>query len=74
MAGTKPIPTLMSRIKVLEKLPADTFKRIHRSFIVPTAKVVAIQNRKAQLACGKELPISDSYTGFIQDRTRASSK
>jgi two-component system LytT family response regulator len=65
IAGTKPILTLMSMKKVLEKLPADKFQRIHRSYIVSVAKVKAIQNRKVQLTAGVELPISDSYVNFI---------
>jgi DNA-binding LytR/AlgR family response regulator len=65
IAGAKPILTLMSMKKVLEKLPADKFQRIHRSYIVPVGKVNAIQNRKVQLAAGVELPISDSYVNFI---------
>jgi len=63
----KPVLTLMSMKKVLEKLPLEKFKRIHRSYIVPVAKVKAIQNRKAYLISEKELPISDSYASFIQD-------
>jgi DNA-binding LytR/AlgR family response regulator len=65
--NARPVMTLMSLKKVLEKLPATQFSRIHRSYIVPMAKVAAIHNRKVQLSSGKELPISDSYTGFIQD-------
>ena len=65
--NSKPILTLMSLKKVLEKLPPEKFKRIHRSFVVPIAKVTAIQNRKVKLSSGKELPISDSYTSFIQE-------
>ncbi|QNF32108.1 response regulator transcription factor [Adhaeribacter swui] len=67
VTNAKPILTLLSMKKVLEKLPSTQFKRIHRSFIVPLAKVTAIQSRKAQLTSGKELPISDSYISFIQD-------
>jgi len=63
----KPILALMPLKKVLEKLPADKFKRIHRSFVVPITKVTTIQNRKVKLNSGKELPISDSYAGFIQE-------
>jgi DNA-binding LytR/AlgR family response regulator len=55
----------MSMKKVLEKLPADKFQRIHRSYIVSVAKVRSIQNRKVQLTSGVELPISDSYVHFI---------
>lgn len=65
--NAKPVLTLMSMKKVLEKLPSSKFKRIHRSYIVPTDKVVAIHNRKVQLKSGKELPISDSYAGVIKD-------
>ena len=65
IAGAKPIITLMSMKKVLEKLPADKFQRMHRSYIVSVGKVNAIQNRKVQLAAGVELPISDSYVHFI---------
>lgn len=65
IAGTKPVLTLMSMKKVLEKLPAEKFQRIHRSYIVSVAKVRSIQNRKVQLTTGVELPISDSYVNFI---------
>jgi DNA-binding LytR/AlgR family response regulator len=51
----------------LKKVPGQQFKRIHRSYIVPVARVVAIHHRKVQLSSGKELPISDSYTSFIQE-------
>lgn len=45
----KPILTLLSMKKVLEKLPEGKFKRIHRSYIVPVDKVMAIYNWKVQL-------------------------
>jgi len=67
LENSKPILTLMSMKKVLEKLPEEKFRRIHRSFIVPVAKVTAIQNRKASLVSGKELPISESYSSFVQE-------
>lgn len=63
----KPILTLMSLKKALEKLPEAKFRRIHRSFVVPVAKVKSIANRKVTLASGKELPVSESYLQFIQD-------
>lgn len=58
--------TLMPLKKILEKLPANDFQRIHRSYIVAVKKVKAIQNRKAYLA-DTQLPISDSYTDFIKN-------
>jgi two-component system, LytTR family, response regulator len=63
----KPILTLMTLKGVLEKLPADKFKRIHRSYIVAVDKVSSILNRKAKLISSAELPISDSYSGFINE-------
>lgn len=67
LVNARPVLTLMSMKKVLEKLPADKFQRIHRSYIVSVGKVNAIQNRKAQLASATELPISDSYVNFINN-------
>lgn len=63
----KPILTLMPLKKVLEKLPAGKFKRIHRSYIISTEKVRSVLGRKVQLASSKELPISESYLDFIDE-------
>jgi DNA-binding LytR/AlgR family response regulator len=65
-ASPKPILTLMPLKKALEKLPADQFQRVHRSFVVAVGKIRSIQNRKIQLAAA-ELPISDSYSSFAKD-------
>lgn len=53
--------------KVLEKLPAEKFKRIHRSYIVAVDKVNSVLNRKLRLNSSVELPVSDSYAAFIKD-------
>ena len=63
----KPVMTLMTLKGVLEKLPADKFKRIHRSYIVAIDKVNSILNRKARLNSLVELPISESYSDFISE-------
>lgn len=63
----KPVMTLLTMKKVLEKLPASKFKRIHRSYIVSADKVKSVLNRKVTLGSGTELPISDSYTDFISE-------
>jgi two-component system LytT family response regulator len=60
----KPILTLMTLKKVLEKLPDVKFQRIHRSYIVSVDKIKSVQNRKVQLH-SVELPVSNSYAGFI---------
>jgi two-component system, LytTR family, response regulator len=63
----KPILTLLTMKKVMEKLPAAQFRRIHRSYIVATDKVKSILNRKVTLISGVALPVSDSYIDFISD-------
>ena len=65
--GKKPVLTLMTMKSVLEKLPPDKFKRIHRSYIVAVDKVNSVLNRKVQLRSGAELPISNNYTSFIDE-------
>ncbi len=66
-SNAKPILTLMTLKSVLEKLPEEKFKRIHRSYIIPVSKVESILNRKVKLINSIELPVSDSYTSFITD-------
>jgi len=65
--NSKPVLTLMTLKGVLEKLPSSKFSRIHRSYIVANDKVRSIQNRKVMLASLIELPVSESYLGFISD-------
>ncbi len=66
LTSGKPVLTLMPLKTLLERLPGNKFKRIHRSYIAPIAKVKAVINRRAQLT-SKELPISDSYIGFVSE-------
>lgn len=67
LLNAKPVMTLMTLKGVLEKLPAEQFKRIHRSYIVAVDKVKSVQNRKVQLQSGAGLPVSDSYADFIKE-------
>ncbi len=55
-----PILTLMTLKGIQEKLPAKEFIRIHRSYIIPIAKVEKFSKSKVFVA-GKELPIGTSY-------------
>jgi DNA-binding LytR/AlgR family response regulator len=66
LTNAKTVLTLMPLKKVLEKLPADKFQRIHRSYIVPVNKIRSIQNRKVKLT-EVELPVSESYQDFIRN-------
>lgn len=65
-SAPKPVLTLMTLKKVLEKLPESSFRRIHRSYIVALKKIKAIHNRKVKLAQA-ELTVSDSYSDFIKE-------
>jgi len=69
MDNSSPVLTLMPLKKMLEKLPASDFKRIHRSFIVPVKKVRSVQNRKVKLSV-IELPISGSYADQVKEWLR----
>lgn len=62
----RPVMTLMTLKGILDKLPANDFKRIHRSYVVPLAKVKAMVNKKVRLS-NIELPIGDSYVSQLQD-------
>jgi two-component system, LytTR family, response regulator len=70
LTGKKPVLTLMTMKSVIEKLPADKFKRIHRSYIVSVEKISSVLNRKVQLRSGVQLPVSNNYTGFIDEWMR----
>jgi DNA-binding LytR/AlgR family response regulator len=56
-----PVLTLMTLKSIQEKLPARDFVRVHRSFIVPLAKIEKFSKTKLWIA-GKEIPIGSSYS------------
>ncbi|MFT4024445.1 MAG: LytTR family DNA-binding domain-containing protein [Flavihumibacter sp.] len=53
--------------KVLEKLPAARFRRIHRGYVVAIDKVQSVVNRKVQLKNGDEIPLSTSHLDFLDE-------
>lgn len=65
--GSKSHLTLLSMKKVLEKLPANQFTRIHRSYIIANEKIVFVQFRKLGLVNEIELPVGDTYRSSIPD-------
>ena len=60
-----PILVLMTLKSIQEKLPSKEFIRIHRSYIIPLAKVEKFSKSKVFVS-GKELPIGTSY-GDVYD-------
>jgi len=62
----RPILSLTSLKAMEEKLPADRFIRVHRSFIVQKPKIKIIE--KGRIIFGKDyIPISDSYKQELQN-------
>jgi DNA-binding LytR/AlgR family response regulator len=56
-----PVLTLMTLKSIQEKLPPRDFVRVHRSFIIPLAKIEKFSKSKVWIA-GKEIPIGSSYS------------
>lgn len=66
LSNGKFIMTLMTLKAVLEKLPENKFRRIHRSYVVSIAKIRSVLNRKVLLT-HNELPVSDSYLDTLEE-------
>jgi DNA-binding LytR/AlgR family response regulator len=56
----KPITARMTMKNILDKLPANQFIRIHRSYIIPLASVTAVKSKSVFLH-SIELPLGSSY-------------
>lgn len=63
----KMIMTLTTLKKLIDKLPSDKFRRIHRSYVVAVKCVKQVANRKAYLDKDFYLPISDTHVDFINE-------
>lgn len=67
MSATRPVITRLSMKSLEEKLPADTFVRVHKSFIVSLTKITSI--RKGRIAILKaQIPISEHFKENIHKR------
>jgi DNA-binding LytR/AlgR family response regulator len=56
----KPVMSLMSMKVIEEKLPQDTFMRVHRSFIVNLNKIQTVE--RSRIIFGETcIPVSDNY-------------
>lgn len=65
-SSARPVITLMSMRSLEEKLPADRFMRIHRSYIINLSTIEKYEHNKVNVA-GEELPVSDSYRSKLKD-------
>lgn len=57
----RPVMTLSSLRSYEEKLPADRFLRIHRSYIVNLSRIVAVERKHVVLPQDHVLPIGELY-------------
>jgi two-component system response regulator LytT len=60
LSEPKPVLSLISMKTLEEKLPADKFMRIHRSFIVSLDKIKATNKKSIQIAQAT-IPVTDQY-------------
>jgi DNA-binding LytR/AlgR family response regulator len=58
--GQKTIVARMTMKAMLEKLPAADFIRVHRSFIVPIARIEKVRNKIISIG-PEEIPLSATY-------------
>ncbi len=54
---------------VEERLPANRFQRVHRSYIVALDKIDTIQDG-ALVVCGKSIPVADAYRATLNKRMK----
>jgi len=64
--GKRKIITKTSMTNMEEKLPSESFFRIHKSFIVSLSKIEAFTAHSIEVP-GKELPIGRSYKSLVLD-------
>ena len=62
-----PKVVLMSFSKLLEKLPASRFVRVHRSYVINLAKVSEVSSGMILMSTGKRIPIGDSYRSTLMN-------
>ncbi len=64
--GKKPLLSLTSMKSLEERLPENSFMRIHRSYIINLDKISSLDKSSVQLE-EISLPVSDSYKDKLQD-------
>ncbi|MCF2446403.1 LytTR family DNA-binding domain-containing protein [Dyadobacter sp. CY345] len=68
--NAKPLVARMTMKAILQKLPEQEFIRVHRSYIIPFARIENIRNKIISLA-GEEIPIGSSYEETFAKRFKA---
>ena len=65
-ASPRPIVVLLSMKKMEERLPANTFMRIHRSYIINLKKIAEVNKNHVVMNQEASLPIGDLYKEAFQ--------
>jgi DNA-binding LytR/AlgR family response regulator len=60
LEGKKTVVARMTMKAMIEKLPADRFIRVHRSYIVPLDRIERVRNRVIMIG-SDEIPLGGSY-------------
>lgn len=63
----KPVTVLLSMKKMEERLPAASFMRIHKSYIINLSHIAEINRSRTVLDTGADIPIGDSYRARLND-------
>lgn len=66
LLNEKPLMSLLSMKSVEEKLPADRFMRVHRSYIVNLGQVSVVERNRIVFDGKVYIPISDQYKEKFQ--------
>jgi DNA-binding LytR/AlgR family response regulator len=67
MENQKPVMTLMSMKKMEEYLPAKTFMRVHRSFIVNVDKITVIERNRIIFDKDVYIPVGEQYKAAFKE-------
>jgi DNA-binding LytR/AlgR family response regulator len=67
LVNDKPVMTLVSLKAVEELLPSEQFLRVHRSFIVNTARIKVVERNRIVFDNSIYIPVSDQYKTKFQE-------
>jgi DNA-binding LytR/AlgR family response regulator len=65
-SARKPLVARMTMKAMMEKLPAKSFARVHRSFIVPINRIEKIRNKIISIG-DAEIPVGQSYEQAVNE-------
>jgi DNA-binding LytR/AlgR family response regulator len=67
LVNSKPVMTQVSMKSIEDKLPEDSFMRVHRSFIINLSKISVIERNRIVFDGNVYIPVSDQYKSRFQD-------